>query len=364
METNLLLDELLCIQENYKKMLMTYSEKSLKYASEAIVDETNIFWMKNKKIVDCVLQYLYKPYSSYVFTATATLNVDINEHFPFITIGEYHFWDDPLYSFYPKKIQNTEFVNKFEKQVSLTIENNIKLINNAKGLIHILPVRFYTEKKQLESINKVADEIFLSMFKDDISMEDYGKQYKTIDDIQNGLKSGVESNILFSAYDDISLDFKKRFENVIKLKIIPLPFNISEGEIFWLYLHSYLMQALDILFMCLEYKLVPYIKSRVTLRYINLCSDIMNNANLPELSDMLFKYLIANIIYNTFDEEKVKMLNFMNYGSFIQKHNFEDKVFNILKSENIYFENFSYFKSREIIEQVLKNMYSELEQIH
>jgi hypothetical protein len=247
MENNLMLHELSLLQEEYKKILIKASNDFFSINTEAVIDEINVFWSRNKKLVNCILQYLSKPYSSYVFTAATILDIDDNEHFPFISLGSYHFWDDPIYKYakISNKLDSTNLGKKFQEQVLSTIKDNIKIIEKTNGYIYILPIRLLADKEATELTHKAASHAFLSIFKEKITIEEYFRKYKTIQDIKAGLKPGIEKSIILSEDDDNSLDLEIRFLQFVDLKEMLLPRNASEAKVFWFYLYGFLSQAFD-----------------------------------------------------------------------------------------------------------------------
>jgi hypothetical protein len=166
MSNNMLIDELHRIQVEYRSVLENALINIYKKESSAIIDEIGVFWENNKKIVQCLLRYLFPPYEGYVFTSATILDLEDCEHYPFISLGKFHFWDDPIYR-YVTMLQNTEinkdFDQKMRKQIISTIEDNIKIVDQASGIIYILPIRLVTGASQLA--HKAANQAFLACLK-------------------------------------------------------------------------------------------------------------------------------------------------------------------------------------------------------
>lgn len=349
MDSNLMLYELSLLQEEYKKILIKASIDIFSINANAIIDEINIFWSRNKKLVNCILQYLSKPYSSYVFTAATILDIEDNEHFPFISLGSYHFWDDPIYKHakISNKLDNTSWGKKLQEQVLLTINDNIKIIENTNGNIYILPIRLLVEKEAVELIDKAASQTFLSMFKEKMTMEEYFSRYKTIQDIKADLKPGIEKNIILSEEDDDSLDLEIRFSQFVDLKEMPMSRNASEAQIFWFQLYGFLSQAFDILIMCTEYKIIPYIRYNVALRYLVILSS--NFGKNMEISEIIFKSSVAHIVHHSFDKERINGIDFNTYCNYIKIYDFENKLFKSLEENGITLTTPSIQKTETII---------------
>lgn len=360
MENNLLLHELSLLQEEYKKILIKASNEFFSINTEAVIDEINVFWSRNKKLVHCILQYLSEPYKSYVFTAATILDIDDYEHFPFISLGTYHFWDDPIYKYakISKKLDNTSWGKKLQEQVLSTIHDNIKIIENTNGFIYILPIRLLAEKEAAEITHEAATQAFLSMFKEKITMEEYRSKYKTIQDIKAALAPGVEKSIILSEDDDNSLDLEIRFSQFIDLNEIPLSTNATEAEVFWFRLYSFLSQAFDIMLMCTENRLIPYIRFDVALKYLLILAG--NFGDSMELSDMLFKCAVAHIVHHSFDKERIIGIDFKTYCDYIRLYDFENKLFRRLADNGITLKTPSVKKTEALIIEQFNEIFDTL----
>jgi hypothetical protein len=363
MENNLLLQELSLLQEEYKKILIKASIDFLSINTEAVIDEINVFWLRNKKLVHCILKYLSEPYKSYVFTAAAILDINDYEHFPFISLGTYHFWDDPIYKYakISKKLDNTSWGGKLKEQVLSTILDNIKIIENTNGFIYILPIRLFADEEAEELIQKAASQAFLSMFKEKITMEEYRSKYKTIQDIKEALAPGVEKSIILSEDDDNSLDLEIRFSQYIDLNEIPLSTNATEAEVFRFRLYGFLSQAFDVMLMCTEHRLIPYIRFNVALKYLLIFAG--NFRDSMELSDMLFKSAVAHIVHHSFDKERINGIDFKTYCDYIRLYDFENKLFRRLDDNGITLLSPSVIKTESIIIELFNEIFDALHHV-
>lgn len=337
---NMLETELYNIQFEYKKILKNALENIYQKDSEAVIDEIGVFWERNRKIIQCILRYLFPPYSAYVFTSATILDLDDYEHFPFITLGKFHLWDDPIYK-YVTMLRNVDvnmdFDQMMKRQIISTIEDNIKIIDQASGIIHILPIRLFTEANQL--IYKAANQAFFSMFKEDINQDTYNSNFKTIGDIKNGLSPGVDKSIIFSEGEDNTVSLENRFRNYKDSADLPLPKDATDADIFWFAIFSYLAQAFDTILLGVEHKLVPYIRFEVAFKYVLIISPNFRENN--ELLDMLFKCAIAHVLHHDFDKSKIYGIDFRDYYEAIRKYDIEHKIFTDLKQRNLTFSKIS-----------------------
>ncbi|WP_378955751.1 hypothetical protein [Pelosinus sp. sgz500959] len=356
MGNDLLKDELKELQLAYKEILISASENIFKDGSAAVIDEINVFWHRNKKLVHCILKNLCDSYQAYVFTGATILDMADFEHYPFVTLGKYHFWDDPIYKYAALigKTKNASFDKKIREQIIATINDNIKILNEAADIIYILPIRLLSEV-DAQMVHDAGIKAFLSLFKEKIDFEHYQKYFNTIEDIKNGLCPGVDKSLIFSSDDDNTLDLETRFNNYKKTNALPLPPTASDAEVFWFSIYANMRQAFDTILMCAEYQLIPYIRFDVAYTYILSLS--VNFGDNKEIKDMIFKCAIAHVIYRTFDKEKVKNLDFREYYHSIQKYDLEHNLFLDLEDENITFSNPSIVKIVNIIEKNFESFF-------
>ena len=62
---DLLIDELHKLQLEYRNILENALNNIFQKDSDAIIDEINIFWHQNQKMVHYILRYLSKPYREF-----------------------------------------------------------------------------------------------------------------------------------------------------------------------------------------------------------------------------------------------------------------------------------------------------------
>lgn len=306
MKNDLLKAELKNLQQQYKNVLLAANENIFKTDSLAIIDEINVFWQQNKKLVQFILDHYIEPYSAYVFTAAGILDVEDSEHYPFVTLGQYHIWDDPIYKYanIVGKTNNDHFDEKMKSQVTETITDNLKLMNIADNIIYILPIR-YLSHNITELPYKAGMQAFLSLFKKDFSIEEYKNTFNSITDIRAALRPNMERIIFFGETEDISVDFETRFYKYKNTTTLPLPKDATDAEVFLFSIFSYLTQAADILLMCTRYRLNPYIRFDVAFKYMLILSG--NFRNHKEIEDMIFKSKIAHIMHRTFDKTRIDL---------------------------------------------------------
>lgn len=359
MMNNLLLVELKELQKSYKEVLVNAQSKILEDDTFALLDEINVFWNRNRKLVECVIQYISKPYHSYVFTAATILDVDENEHYPFLCLGDYHIWDDPIYS-YIRMIEsssNDRFNIEIKEQVIDTIKENIKIIDNYNDKIVILPLRMLSEINT-EYISKIAEKSFLGLFKNEPeNIKQYFETYKTIDDINSGIRDDVRNMIILSDIDISSNELSVKLNNYKTGITLPID-DSNDANVLFFAIMGFLSQALDIILTCCTFKFIPYVRYNVAFKYIlNISNNFISN---PNVKSWLFKFIISHILHNTFNKEKYCKIELNEFVEKLKTYDFETQLFQNLRKENICLENHNISKAIEIINNQLSICFHDL----
>jgi len=87
---DLLLSALAETQREYKEKLKWARELLFSQNMNVVLIELASFWREHKKLVECALNYLSKPYDKFFFTAATILDIDDEEHVPFLAVGSLH----------------------------------------------------------------------------------------------------------------------------------------------------------------------------------------------------------------------------------------------------------------------------------
>jgi hypothetical protein len=356
---DLLLYEIKELQANYKAVLIEAERSIFQKDTHAILDEINVFWNRNKRLVQCALEYLSKPYRTFVFTAATILDIEDNEHYPFLCFGDYHIWDDPIYGYIRMAAvsHNEEFRLELQEQIHATIKDNIEILDNVNETIFIFPVRMLSGIEN-EVIHHAAHQAFLSLFTmHPQTMEEYFENFDTIDDIVLGLRKDIENMITLSEHEDLASGLQQRFYKYKADTQLPLPEDASDALIFAFTLHGYLTQAFDIMLTCSCYQFIPYIRFVVAFKYILILSG--NFPDIPELELWLFSSAIAHVLHNSFDKEKYSVIEFGEFVRKIKEAEFERKVFETLKKRQISLEHPAIQETIEIIDEQLTMCFQE-----
>ena len=176
------------------------------------LDEINLFWLRNIEEVQLYLRAWFPGENSYVFTAATYMDYDDKEYLPFLLMGDKHILDDPLSRYAEIQGKDAEFLYK---QIGVTAEDNLKLLENVGEKILILPLRILNQSNDYNSFYKVGEQAFVSLFNGINSVSDYFSKCESIDDIMQYARGDIGRLVMFSEDDDISLTFKERFQSAL-----------------------------------------------------------------------------------------------------------------------------------------------------
>lgn len=344
--------ELKEIQSSYRSLLIKFrnniNEENLKF----ILDEINIFWYTRRLTVKTLLKYSIDPYNSIVFTGATKIDFSIGEHLPYTILGNIHIWDDPVFSYINiiDKISDEKLINELKLKIIETIESNLIILNRYNDFIIILPVRFITEN--LELVHNISKKLFINLFKKSFNFEDFLVHYKTIDQIEAGLKEELINNIKYILDKDKEIDFKTRFSKFKTRNELGLGTQLDDNELFFNLIYGYICQAVGVFDMCLTYKLIPFLVNDITHRFILLIYPIFlskdKNTKLIVLRCSLF--MIISEIMMIYDLEKLDLAKFINKSKELKV---ETQIFDAIRDINIDDKEIG---SKDIIEKVSKSI--------
>lgn len=170
------------IQEEYKNLLITLLPRLKSSMSKEALDDINLFWIKHMDAVELYLQAIFAGEESYVFTASTYMDYDDQEYVPFLLLGKKHILDDPLgkYSEICNAMPNGKDNHYLYTQIGITAEDNLKILSNLQEHVLILPLRLLDQTSANNELFDLGKAIFINLFKDVDSLDDYFVKCKTI----------------------------------------------------------------------------------------------------------------------------------------------------------------------------------------
>jgi len=319
------------------------------------LDEINLFWYSNREIVKLILNNISNEHECYTFTGASFLDIEDNEHFPFVAFGEIHIVDDPLHKFIEtsQNIKDADYKARLKEQIVNAIRDNIRIIEEYSDAILIFPVTLLTDIGS-DIIMNATEQAFLSMFKDvTMTKERYLTEFNNIEDVINSLDENALNKIIFDEYDDLTIKLDKRFRDFLT-ETNPFGNQLNEAVIFFSIISGFFAQAFNILLTCAQYNMIPYIRYNVTYRYtVLLGGNLTGNEGMDRI---LFKMSCAHLLYRNFDKGLIVNINFDDYLKRIRSDGFNDVVFNRIQERGFDIKKFNAKEISEIIKNELNRV--------
>lgn len=329
------------------------------HCSEAM-DEINIFWIRHIEVIQLYLKAFFPGKDSYVFTAATYMGFDNQEHLPFLLIGKKHVFDDPLskYSEICNKMSAGKDADFLYKQVGITAADNIKLLENTKNNIFILPLRLLNKSNTHNSFYGVGEQAFASLFNGITGFKDYFKKCNSIQDIMRYAREDIGKLVMFSEEDDKSLPFEERFRAALVNTEFMVDENMPDSDNFFILVFGCIQQAIDVIVSCVEYGCIPYIRYPVAFHYISLLSESM--LDIEHVTMLRFKMGIAFVVYQLCDKHKMQNVSLNKFLKINSEYDFNEKIFSTLKQNGITEKNFTDHAIKQLVIDELEKFYKQL----
>ena len=357
MKSNLLINKINELQKDYQTLLTKLLPSLKASRSASSMDEINVFWYRHIEMVQLYLRTVFPSNESYVFTASTFLDYDDSEHLPFLLIGEKHVLDDPLckYAEMCNKMPKDSVSETLYNQIVLTVEDNIKILENCCDSILILPMRLLNQSVDNKEFYEIGLKTFLGLFDNICSLNDYFNKCINIDDIINYAKDGIETIVMFSETDDSSLSFSERYKVACEENHYMLDDTKTDGYNFFMLVFGCIQQAIDIIVSCLEYGCIPYVRYPVSLHYIALLSKSM--MELGHMPILRYKMSAAFVLHNLYDKERLNISSSNGLVSKIRDYGFSDKLFTKLSANNINENTYLDYSIKQLVLDELEDFY-------
>ena len=361
MKQNLLDEKINEIQKEYRNLLKTLLQDAGEHKLEAILDEINIFWFRNRNVVKLYLNYIFAEKQGYVFTASTYMDYEDKEYYPFLMMGDQHILDDPLskYSEVCVKFAEGDIPPALYEQLVLSMKDDLIILEKLNPYILILPITLFTEVEKDELENS-AISIFLQLFNGIDSMKQYFQRCKTIQDLSSYLKDEYKDAIIFGENENIAIPFEERVKSSVLEMKEKLSIEDTEGIIFYMLIFGNIKQALSLLIGCMEYRCTPYVRYSVPVYYMTLLSDVLKQDDC--LKNMCFRMNVGYIVHHCFDKHKARRLKFDNHLNEIIQYNFSGKLFRRLSENGVDKETYIFNNIGKIIDDELIKFYKSIEE--
>ena len=358
MKSNLLLNKIHSIQCEYKDLLAALLPKLKSGYSPESLDEINLFWLRHIDEIQLYLKAWFPGENSYVLTASTFMDFEDNEHLPFLLMGDKHVLDDPLskYSEIRSKMLEGKTAEFLYEQIVVTAEDNLRLLENIRGEILILPLRLLNQSNSYNTLYKAGEQVFVSLFNGIDNLNDYFVKCKSFDDVMRFARENIGEFVMFSDNDNRTLPFEERFRIALDENQYMIDQCQSDSYNFYMLLYGYIQQAIDVIASCLEYGCIPYIRYPVSFYYISLLSESM--LEIEHIATIRFKMSVAFVVYQLCDKGRLysNCLNVFLKKS--QEYNFNKKLFSVLSEHGVNENNFSMHSIRQLVIYELETFYN------
>lgn len=333
MKNSFIVDQMRSIQQDYCSMLKTALEQIDTSDFNLVLDEITLFWYSKRDVIKLILNYISKDYDCYLFTGASFLDIEDNEHLPFVLFGDIRIIDDPLNKFIvmPSEITNALFREKIIGEIKSTIRDSIKVIEDTKYEFSILPVTQVSDI-ECETIKQGTEKLFWGLFKDEsMDFKKYSDEIGTIDQIKSALRPDIIERIVFSSFDNNNISFEDKFREFRK-GASPFDNTISDSMTFYYIMSGFISQSLNTILTCLQFDFTPYLRYTVSFKYAILIGSIFSESK--EIRQMINKTAIARICYENFDKEAMSDVSFDKYISYIRENQIGNELNEVMKKKN------------------------------
>lgn len=336
--SNCLEHELNNIQNEYLNILKQLNEVPVEELSLSTIDSINIFWFEKINIVKLAFEYLFKEKDTYCFSGASYFDFNAKYQYGFFLLGDYHVFDDPLPDYLSTitNVSDKMFLGKMKKIISQTITDNIKLIEESNSHLHVLPLRHLTVvlNQNYKQLNKLAEKLFCDFFLDIENLDEYRNKILTLEDIVQHLEPQNASMILLFDGDNPLEDWESRFNKYLVNNDNYDVAKLSESEIFFMTIYSYLRQALAIISMEETFSVIPFLRSFIPLHYYVLISSSFESILTENKFFSKSNYKKTQLAYFVYQEYSRRDLNYSLSELKECSTDFENKLMNKLDVNN------------------------------
>lgn len=358
LKSNPLQSKIHLIQIEYKELLTALLPKLKSYNCPEALDEINLFWIRHVDEIQLYLKYWFPGENSYVFTAATFMDFEDKEHLPFLLMGDKHVLDDPLnrYSDIVGKMPAGKDAEFMYRQIVITAEDNLKILENLSNEILILPLRLLSQSNDYNSLYEVGEKAFISLFTGIDGLKDYFDKCRSFEDIMRFARDDIGRLVLFSEEDNVGLPFEERFRIALDKTQFGVDDSRADSYNFFALVFGCIQQAIDVIASCVEYGCIPYVRYPVALHYIYLLSESITD--IDHINTMCFKMCIGFIVHRLCDKEKLAFCKLSDFIKEKENYDFNEKLFDALKLHGITEDNFCGHAMGNIIIGELDEFYS------
>ncbi len=300
------------VQLEYLTVLKNIREIITKDNIYLLMDELKHFWIKRENKIEFIIEsILDKSNITYLTTATV-LDLSDGDQYPFLLCGEYHIFDDPLFSHLETANQKLDKYSDFiyEKAI-LSINDNIEIIEKYSAILWVIPIRLLYSQINQQQLKENMENIFVSMFDGIGDISEYFSKCESIEDIEKYFKTSFVNAIHLTSRENNSMTLSEKINLVKQEKSVQKLGAPNDAVMFFITLGGLIGQAIDIIYTSVASRLIPYI--RYDPSYYTIMSIIGNfsktDKEFSDLENKITKYHLVSYFFENDD--------FMNFDLFL-----------------------------------------------
>ncbi len=362
MKNNSIQAEIDFIQYSYRELLEKVAPMIESGDYFAPIDELNIFWESNSEIIRLYISYISEWGRTHIIQNTAGLDTKSKEHFSFLLLGDRHIIYDTI--FINAKLLEADLLpsaqEKFKSQIIDSISETLHILNYCNGVFTVLPF-FSIKDLYNDSIKKIAERIFLSFFKEDITtIKDYFGKFSSIEEIHNGMRKDISQMLKFSSYCNLKEDFVQRYKKYSARCCSLMRHPNNDSENFFNLIFAFISQAIEYILIGINYNLIPVFQDNTLFNYVLMASNPILQHSI-ENKKWFLDMAIANGVYMQFNLDTLRNIELSKFLNILKAASFEEKLYCELKDKNILYDLSKSQEAFKIISKNLQAFYSLIE---
>lgn len=309
-------EELRKIQNEYLLLLKNILGEIKKESLLNSLDLIQMFWIKNRNIILMASDHLFKYHDTFFLTAATIFDVNDSDQNIFLVNSDYLIFDDPIPSYWTliaaKDVPKETFSNyleKLEKVIEETIQDEIVLLEEKRESFFVLPLRYYksniyTDFDSIKATKKVVQNFFNEAITDEVLTK-----HQNIEKIIN--HEAISTIVLFDG-DNPNESINNRINNYMERNGDILPKTFSNIQVLYFALIGDFQQAFNVLEASLYFNVIPLFKSFTPYNNYYILAQTLehNNDNLDEkrrIQEYVNKSFLGYLLYQEYYKRDVNI---------------------------------------------------------
>lgn len=334
------MDDLKEIQQQYFNLISSYDilDNKVDFYSKAValIDSCEAFWLSKKLQLSLIIEDITKDNKCFLLSGAIYLDVAGNGHYTFGALGDINIVSDPIIRMRGFFANGLDEINEYTRTYFCDVFSDILTIQKDFSdefifiSIDVLYDSFLHEDIKL--FDKVYWDIISDMLGKEIrSLKGLSKEFASIEEIEKNITKENLNLLIFNDDNDVNSPLAERIK--LYLESSQLPMNLSfqnEIECFYFATSAQIQQSIEIIFKCLQFGFIPFIRNEVTIKYFMLIGGAFPiDSKLKEMVD----YTIISYLYSAYVEsENVYKQEFKIFHQECKEKHFIETVYNKINS--------------------------------